>query len=340
LKAETIQLATTPHTRSLYPPEEQDRAAGFYGFGWNVSAEGVYSHGGSDGTFAWVDPKHEIIGIVFTQSPGGKPPRNEFLRLVSQAVSRGSDGDRITPHIVGHRGLLHHAPENTLAGFAACLDLRLGFELDVHRTRDGHLVCVHDDDVKRTTNGTGKVSELTLAELRKLDAGGWFDPAFAGQRAPTLYEVFALLKDRHARQVLVAVDLKIDDATAAADIVRLAEKHGVVEQLVCIGRTISEPAVRRRFRAANPKIAVAMLAQTAEDLPAALSDRDSHWVYIRFVPTAEQVAQVHREGKKVFLVGPTVSGREPDNWRRAREAGVDAVLTDYPLECRQVWRSP
>jgi len=57
------------------------------------------------------------------------------------------------PLIVAHRGLLHHAPENTLAYFRACLELRIGFEFDVERTKDGQLVCVHDDTVDRTTNG-------------------------------------------------------------------------------------------------------------------------------------------------------------------------------------------
>ena len=65
------------------------------------------------------------------------------------------------PLIVAHRGLLRHAPENTLANFRACLELRIGFEFDVERTKDNHLVCMHDNTVDRTTNGTGKVSELT-----------------------------------------------------------------------------------------------------------------------------------------------------------------------------------
>jgi glycerophosphoryl diester phosphodiesterase len=234
--------------------------------------------------------------------------------------------------------MIRHAPENTLAGFAACIELRLGFELDVRRTRDGHLVCLHDDDVKRTTNGKGKVAEMTLAELRKLDAGAWFDPAFAGQRVPTLEEVFGLLQDRQATDALVALDFKIDDEAVESDVVRLAKKHGVLGQVVCIGRAISEPAVRQKLRAADPKTPVAKLASKAEDLPAALEHVHADWVYVRFVPTPEQVARVHRAGKRVFLSGPLVSGKEPDNWRKAREAGVDAILTDFSLDCRQVTR--
>jgi len=87
LKPETVRLATEAHTRALYSPDEQKKRTLFYGFGWHVSADGVYSHGGSDGTFAWVDPRNEIIGILFTQSPGGNIPRDEFIRLVHRSIS-------------------------------------------------------------------------------------------------------------------------------------------------------------------------------------------------------------------------------------------------------------
>jgi glycerophosphoryl diester phosphodiesterase len=231
---------------------------------------------------------------------------------------------------------MRHAPENTLAGFAACLELGLGFELDVRRTRDGHLVCVHDADVRRTTDGKGAVSDLTLAELRRLDADSRFDAAFAGQRVPTLEEVFALARERGRAGLRIALDLKVEGVEA--DVVRLAARHGVLGRVVCIGRAITEPAVRRKLRRADPETPVAVLAPTAEAWPAALADRDADWVYVRFVPTAAQVGAAHRAGKRVFLAGPAVSGDEPANWRLARDRGVDALLTDFPLRCRQSWR--
>src|SRR5262245_46253667 len=154
---------------------------------------------------------------------------------------------------------MRHAPENTLAAFGACIDLGLGFELDVRRTKDGHLVCLHDDDVKRTTNGSGKVADMTWTELQKLDAGTWFDSSFSGERVPALDAVFALVKQRNARRNLIALDLKIDDANVAADVVRLVEKHGLADQVICIGLAIGDPAVRRKLRAANAKVPIAVL---------------------------------------------------------------------------------
>lgn len=242
------------------------------------------------------------------------------------------------PTLIAHRGLLRHAPENTLAAFAACLELNLGFELDVRRSREGTLVIIHDEDLKRTTSGRGKVGELTLPQLRKLDAGKWFDPVFAGQKVPTLDEVLALVKARGKRTTVVAVDLKINDRKVESEVVQLARKHGVLEQIVCIGTAIDSPEVRGRLLAADRTTAAAVLAQVATDLPRALAQKDASWAYLRFVPTAEQVRQAHGAGKKVMLVGPAVMGKEPANWRKAREVGVDAILTDYPLECRLHWR--
>ena len=75
------------------------------------------------------------------------------------------------PKIIGHRGLMHEAPENTLTAFSTCIKLHIGIELDVRRTKDGSLIILHDDTLNRTTNGKGNVSDITLQELKNLDAG-------------------------------------------------------------------------------------------------------------------------------------------------------------------------
>jgi glycerophosphoryl diester phosphodiesterase len=240
------------------------------------------------------------------------------------------------PVVVGHRGLPTHAPEETLAAFNACIDLRAGVELDVRRTRDGHLVCLHDATLDRTTTGKGKLAAISLRELKQLDAGAKFDPAFAGERVPALEEFFELLRERKS-SVLVAVDLKEPDCEA--DVVKLARKYGVLKQLVFIGLTIESPKVREKLKAASGDTACAGLCPAAEKLDAALADASAEWVYLRFLPTADQVKAAHAAGKKVFLVGPLVMGNEPANWAKGRAAGVDAILTDHPLECRAGWRA-
>ena len=240
------------------------------------------------------------------------------------------------PLVVAHRGLLRHAPENTLANFRACLELRLGFEFDVQRTKDGELVCIHDDTVDRTTNGAGNVAETPREELRRLDAGSWFDPKFAGERVQTVEEVLELVAEYRQHEILVAVDLKAEGVEE--DVVRLAEKHDVLDRLLFIGRTISDSKVREEIRAASRKAHAAAVANTADEFPAALAAPNANWVYFRYLPPKQQVEAVHRANKRAFIAGPTVAGDLPDNWRQAVEVGIDAILTDYPLELRTTLR--
>jgi glycerophosphoryl diester phosphodiesterase len=91
--------------------------------------------------------------------------------------------------VIGHRGAAGCAPENTLAGFHAAK--RLGcqwVEFDVRLTADGQLVLRHDEQLRGATDGRGRVGALRLADIRRYDAGGWFGPAFAGERVPSLQE--------------------------------------------------------------------------------------------------------------------------------------------------------
>lgn len=232
--------------------------------------------------------------------------------------------------VVAHRGLLKHAPENTLANFRACLELRIGFEVDVRRIQDGTLVCIHDNSVDRTTDGRGGVSMLTLAEIKRLDAGIWFSPAFKGERIPTFDEVLSVIEKHGREPVLIAIDLK--HQSIDADCARHAKMHGVLDRLLFIGTAIDDPQVRRKLREADPSAHVACLAQKSENLPAAIADKDSDWTYLRFVPTRDELDRVHKAGKRAFIAGPTVAGLERANWRSTMLAGIDGILTDFPLE--------
>jgi glycerophosphoryl diester phosphodiesterase len=232
--------------------------------------------------------------------------------------------------------LLRHAPENTLANFRACLELRLGFEFDVQRTKDGHLVCIHDDTVNRTTNGTGNVADLSLEEIRRLDAGSWFDPKFAGEKVPTVEEVLKLVDEYRQHEMLVAADLKAKGVEE--DVVRLAEKHKVLDRLLFIGRTITEPAVRERIKAASTKAQTATVANNADEFPKALAAPNTDCVYFRYLPSKEQMEALRGAGKQSFIAGTTVSGNVPDNWQQAAEVGTEGILTDYPFELRVMLR--
>src|ERR1700694_1997865 len=94
----------------------------------------------------------------------------------------------------GHRGAMSLAPENTLAAFALAREVGAdGVEFDVQMSADGELVIIHDQPLGRTPEGGGAVANHSLAELKQLDAGRWFDARYAGERIPTLQEVIDLL---------------------------------------------------------------------------------------------------------------------------------------------------
>lgn len=95
--------------------------------------------------------------------------------------------------LAGHRGDRRHAPENTMEGFRHAIALGVDMiETDIHMSRDGVVFLMHDAKVDRTTNGTGNTCDMTWEEIRALDAGGWFSPAFAGAKVPSIEEFLSL----------------------------------------------------------------------------------------------------------------------------------------------------
>jgi len=106
-------------------------------------------------------------------------------------------GARDRPLVIAQRGASAEAPENTIAAFELSLAHGAdGIELDVHLSRDGHPVILHDLSLERTTDGAGPVGARTVRELKRLDAGGWYGPVFRGQRIQTLQEVLERFRDR------------------------------------------------------------------------------------------------------------------------------------------------
>lgn len=110
------------------------------------------------------------------------------------------------PVVYAHRGASAHAPENTLAAFRKGLEMGAnGIETDVQLSKDGEVVIIHDMTLERTTNGSGYVRDHTLEQLQSLDAGAWYGEHFAGERIPTLGELFDLVRDR---DIVINIELK------------------------------------------------------------------------------------------------------------------------------------
>jgi glycerophosphoryl diester phosphodiesterase len=130
---------------------------------------------------------------------------------------------------IAHRGYSMCAPENTLAAFSLALEYKPDLiECDVHRTKDGKIIICHDAAVDRTTDGTGKIADMTLEELRKLDAGSKFSSEFAGEKLPTLEEYLDLLKGRSRPQI----ELKVEGLEE--DVVAMIHERDMVEESMVI----------------------------------------------------------------------------------------------------------
>jgi len=109
------------------------------------------------------------------------------------------------PAIVAHRGSSTFAPENTIAAFELAVRQQAnGIELDANLTKDGEIVVIHDTEVDRTTNSHGRVLSMTLKEIKTLDAGSYFDPAFSNEKIPTLEEVF----EAFGRKIMINIEIK------------------------------------------------------------------------------------------------------------------------------------
>jgi len=227
-----------------------------------------------------------------------------------------------------HRGASYEAPANTLAAFLLAVELGAdGIELDVHLSKDGHVVVIHDFDVSATTDGQGLVCDKTLAELKELDAGSWFDPVFAGQRIPTLQEVI----DAVGRRLLLNIELKVrgwSDGGLAAKVVQIVEESGLVDRVIL---SSFNPRVVWRAKLRNPKIATGLLY--AQDKPLFLRKA---WSRRLLRPTAlhphyamvdsHYVWWANKQGYRVNVW----TADEPGDMRRLMREGVDIIITNRP----------
>jgi glycerophosphoryl diester phosphodiesterase len=208
-----------------------------------------------------------------------------------------------------------------------------GVELDVQTSKDGEAVVIHDFTVDATTDGRGAVKDKTLAELKELDAGSWFDDRFAGQRIPTLQEVIVEV----GHQLLLNIELKVKalgDSGLVAEVVRLIEDHNLVHRAMI---SSFNPFALRRVKRLNPRISTGLIYHF--DLPVHpirtlflfLADPDALHPEKRLV-NQECVRWAKERGYRVNVW--TVD--EPAEMKRLIALGVDGIITNRPDVLRKV----
>ena len=214
--------------------------------------------------------------------------------------------------IYAHRGASIEYPENTIAAFNRAIELGApGIELDVHLSADGHPVVIHDDTVDRTTNGTGRVSDLTLAELQALDAGG-------GERIPTLVETLDVV----AGHCKLDIEVKAEDAAAA--VLREVARYPGLEWLISSFHWAALEFVRER----DPNAELWVLAGAISDDAIKIArDLNATTLNLQYTTvTEDQVNSVRGDGIGIGVW--TVN--DPAEAKRLRDIGVVAICTDDP----------
>lgn len=243
------------------------------------------------------------------------------------------------PVLIAHRGLLRHAPENTLPAFASCLDLGMGFELDIRTTKDGKLVVLHDSTLARTTNGANRpLIEFTWEQIRALDAGSWFAPRFAGLRVPSLKETFELIRDRKRGKTIIALNIKGITEDGEQRLVELLAEFELFEESFAFDQS---EECSRRLKQLDPRIRISSGNIQRDKLQARLDEDMNDVFLLAFVPTPGEVALLRKHGKQILFnyAGPGEHRRNHSTWQRAREVGIDGMLTDSPLDCAMLWRT-
>jgi glycerophosphoryl diester phosphodiesterase len=235
-----------------------------------------------------------------------------------------------SPWIIAHRGASGHAPENTFAAFERAVELGVGFiETDLQLTRDAQFVAIHDSYLDRTTNGHGAVHEHTLAELRQLDAGKWFDRDFMDQRIPTLDEILEFARERD-----VVFYLEIKPSVAWGMHHTLVGALGKAQNAA---RTIVisfDPATLDSVRRLEPAMMIGLLVETGKGDPIkAALDVGARQLCPRIdLVTPEMVQQAHQADLHVV----TWTVNDANKMRAAIDAGVDGIMTDLPDRLRAV----
>ncbi|HVK60422.1 MAG TPA: glycerophosphodiester phosphodiesterase family protein [Bdellovibrionales bacterium] len=234
--------------------------------------------------------------------------------------------------VFGHRGSALTHPENTLSSLRAAVEMGAhGVEFDVRQTSDGHLVLMHDATVDRTTDGSGKLAKMTLAQIKALDAGSWKHSRFAGERVPTLAEVLEIMPKN------IWLDVHVKDDSAVMKIAQQVIAYGFQDSALigCDGDNV-EP-----LRKLDPRLKTINMDRAILNswyvTNAIKSGADAvQFVDLLSLPKAKDVAKA----KKAGLITNYCCADDTKAIRTLYGRGIDFVLSNDIITALQTFNSP
>jgi glycerophosphoryl diester phosphodiesterase len=231
-----------------------------------------------------------------------------------------------TVEIIAHRGASKAAPENTLAAIRKAIEDQTDWvEIDVQETIDGEVVVFHDSDFMKLAGVDLKIWDATLADLKKIDIGSWFDAKFSDQRAPTLAEVLNTCRGK----VRVNIELKYygHDQQLEQRVVDLVEAHGMASNIVLM--SLKTDAVKKMKRL-RPDWKTGLLLSVSAG---ALKNLDADFLAVNAqFANRSFIRSAHDSGKEVYVW--TVNDAPTMSTMIGR--GVDSLITDRPALARSV----
>ena len=259
--------------------------------------------------FGWQQHLRQIVDTEIAAAEVDEPAENA-------AVSVN------IPFIIAHRGYSSVFPENTLAAFAGALDIGVDYiELDVQLSRDGQVIVMHDDSLKRTTGVDGSPTEFTVEELAGLDAGSWFDASFAGEKIPTLEEALNLIRDTECGVYLELKDIGETEGFVES-VLEVAEKCGMTQR--CLFASFQYDYLAR-LKELDGNLATLYNTSSGktslpEEFPA-----DYYGLNLDTI-RQETVKAIHEAGKQAFVW--TVN--TPSQMTNVQAMGIDGIVTNDP----------
>ncbi len=235
--------------------------------------------------------------------------------------------------ICAHRGDPTHAPESTVAAFRLAAELEVEMaEFDVHRTVDGELVVMHDATVDRCTDGTGKIAEMTLEQIRSLDAGSRFSPEFAGERVPTLTEAIQALP----APIWLNIHLKTVDHSGA-----LGFEDRFMEELAASGAAGRAHIVHDylesldRIRTITPRMPCCWLPMCEDGMEYIRRSKAAGFGILQ--PGRNMMsAEFCRAVKEAGMTANVFYANAEADMRLYMDFGIDGILTDDPRRMKEV----
>ncbi len=238
-------------------------------------------------------------------------------------------------NVISHRGANKYAPQNTVPAFKKSLEIGIdGFETDVHLTADDHIVICHNYTVDETSNGFGKVSDMTLGRLRELDFGSYFSEKFVGTQLPMLEEFLQLCKDESVKVMNIEIKEPLNgDKTIADKTIAMVKEYGLFDKLII---SSFDPEIIKQCKKVDPACKTGFLYSPERKIYyykmlfnyiGYAKEIGADYLHPHYsLVSASYVERCHKNG-----IGVNPWTVDDDNQvKRMLNCGVDGIITNVP----------